>query len=269
MAVATARRRRLPSTYRAGTTVVTVNWNSLDYLRVMLNAVRAFSPPDVEIIVVDNGSSDGSLEYLQNRDDVHTIRLPLNVGHGIALDIAMPGVNTEYVAVLDVDAFPISDRWLSDSHAALESGSLIAGAQVHRNYIHPCFLVTRTSMIHEMGLTFRHTGRMRRRGRRSALFLDVAEGLSQRVIIYGGGTSKLHRFEVTSARGPGTAGAVFGDVVYHNQGATWGPERAEAPEHWRIAVRELLGWELPGPSGGEASDTAGQRRAMSRSHRRA
>lgn len=35
-------------------------------------------------------------------------RLPVNVGHAIALDLAMRRITTEFVAVLDVDAMPVS-----------------------------------------------------------------------------------------------------------------------------------------------------------------
>ena len=63
-AAAWALRQRAGRGYRPGVTVMTVNWNSLPYLAPMLDATRAMSPADTEIVVVDNGSTDGSLEYL-------------------------------------------------------------------------------------------------------------------------------------------------------------------------------------------------------------
>ncbi|MDO8392266.1 MAG: glycosyltransferase [Actinomycetota bacterium] len=235
------RRNRSATDYRPGVTVVTVNWNSLPFLSVMLDATRAMSPPDTEILVVDNGSTDGSRDYLATRRDVRVARLPLNFGHGIALDLALPTVDTEFVAILDVDAFPINDKWLSVSVAALESGALVAGAHMHRNFIHPCFFVTRTKLIHDLGLTFRPFGRTQSRFRVAPLFLDVAEALCQRLIIYGGGSAVLHRFPITSLKGPGMAGAVFGGLVYHNQGATWGERKGIAPSDWHEAVGHHLG----------------------------
>ena len=84
----------------------------LGILRVPLDAIRAMSPRDTEIVVVDNGSSDGSIDFLRSRRDVRVMALPSNLGHGVALDLGVARVRTEYLAVLDVDAFPISDRWL-------------------------------------------------------------------------------------------------------------------------------------------------------------
>lgn len=235
-AVAWARRPRSKATYRRGVTVVTVNWNSLPFLRMMLDATQRMSPPGTEFLVVDNGSSDGSVDYLLQRNDVRVMRLPTNVGHGVALDLAIATIDTEYVAVLDVDAFPISEHWLSDSIDELESGAQIAGARMHRNFVHPCFLVTRTRVLHEYGLTFRPVGSLANRGTKAPLFLDVGEALTQRLIVKFGGGGAIRFFEITSLRGPGNAGQVFGNVVYHNLWATHGDRRPEALELFREAV---------------------------------
>jgi glycosyltransferase involved in cell wall biosynthesis len=236
VALAWALRRMPHPGFEPGTTVVTVNWNSLPFLRVMLDAVRAMSPPETKILVIDNGSNDGSVAYLRTRNDVRVVRLPLNVGHGVGLDIALALVRTEYVAVLDIDAFPISHQWLLQSTAALEDGAQVAGAHMHRNFIHPCFLVVRSRLVRDYGLTFRPVGSLRSGSTRAPLFLDVGEALSQRVIVKFGGGQALHPFEITSTRGPGVDGAVFGNLVYHNMFATQGTGRKQAVDHWREAV---------------------------------
>ncbi len=41
--------------------VIIVNWNGKDYLRVCLDSLRDQTHPDFRVIVVDNGSTDGSL----------------------------------------------------------------------------------------------------------------------------------------------------------------------------------------------------------------
>lgn len=243
---AVARVRPRPRSYRPGVTVVTVNWNSLSFLRVMLDIVRSASPAGTEILVVDNGSSDGSLEYLRARPDVRTLRLPVNVGHGVALDLVMPVVDTEYVAVLDIDAFPISDQWLERSITALVDGAHVAGARMHRNFVHPCFLVTRTKVLHELGLTFKPVGSLAKLSSSAPLFLDVGEALSQRLIVKFGGGHAIHFFEITSIRGPGNTGSVFGDLVYHNQYATQGAHHGNALEIFLAAAQHchpgLLAW---------------------------
>ena len=59
---------------RSGVTVVIVNWETLDYLRETVRAVRRFSPAQTRILVVDNGSTDGSAEWLRQAG-VRTVEL--------------------------------------------------------------------------------------------------------------------------------------------------------------------------------------------------
>ena len=233
--------RRNPSAYRPGITVVTVNWNSLPFMELSLRAIRAMSPPSTELLVVDNGSSDGSVEYLRRRSDIRTVELPINFGHGIAVDLVTAKIDTEYLAVLDIDAFPITQTWLDDAVGALNAGAQVAGAHMHRGFVHPCFVVTRTSLLHQYGLTFRPVGSLRRLGPRAPLFLDVGEALSHRVVIRFGGGGALHYYRPTSVRGPGGTGTVYGDLVYHNQYATQGEYREGALEIFREAFMKYHG----------------------------
>jgi GT2 family glycosyltransferase len=47
--------------------VVVVNWNSKDDLEACLASLEAQTHPDLEVIVVDNGSTDGSVERVRER----------------------------------------------------------------------------------------------------------------------------------------------------------------------------------------------------------
>ena len=47
-----------------GVTVVIVNWNTRDVTADVIRAVQRYSPQGVRILVVDNGSTDGSREML-------------------------------------------------------------------------------------------------------------------------------------------------------------------------------------------------------------
>lgn len=221
-AVVVGRRLRKPKQYRPSCTVVTVNWNSLPFLTRTLRAIEAMSPVGTEILVVDNASTDASREYLKTLSRVRTMRLPVNVGHGMALDLAIPTIDTEYVAIRDVDAFPVTDQWLQRSIAALNSGAQAVGARLQRNFIHPSFFVARTKVPHDYSLSFKPVGSLATIKKAAPLFLDVGEALSQRLIIKFGGGGALHFFEATSTRGPGLAGSVFGGLVYHNLYATQG-----------------------------------------------
>ena len=49
--------------------VVILNWNGEQTLRQFLPSVLKYTQlPDVEVVVADNGSTDGSIDYLRTQD---------------------------------------------------------------------------------------------------------------------------------------------------------------------------------------------------------
>jgi glycosyltransferase involved in cell wall biosynthesis len=125
-------------------TVVIVTWNTAEQLAVAVHAVRRFSPAQTRLVVVDNASTDGTRQLLARLPDVRCIRLPVNVGHGAAFDIAALTAHTEFIVALDVDAFPLADGWLDRLIAPLHTGNQVSGVLVNRPYAHPCTMAMRT-----------------------------------------------------------------------------------------------------------------------------
>jgi glycosyltransferase involved in cell wall biosynthesis len=205
-------RRRLDRLEPGAATVVTVNWNSWEHLRVLLDVVGRRSPASTRILVVDNGSGDESRARLAERPAVRTVKLPVNLGHELAMDVGVLLAETEFVVALDVDAFPLRDDWLERLLAPLSEGAEVSGARLNREYVHPCCWAMRKARFVERGHSFRSHYRPREEGRDASG--DVGEEISAAE------APNLHFFEVTSQRGPGDVGTVFGDLVYHNFYAT-------------------------------------------------
>lgn len=204
--------RRAGALRPGGVTVVTVNWNSWDHLAVLIEVVMRRSPPDTEILVIDNGSVDESRDRLSAYPEVSAVMLPANLGHDLALDLGVLLSDSEYVVALDVDAFPLHDRWLEELLAPLDAGARISGARLNREYVHPCCWAMRTARFVEQGHSFRADYQPRAPGRDASG--DLGEFMSEREAPH------LHFFDPTSQRGPGDVGTVFGDLVYHNFYAT-------------------------------------------------
>lgn len=205
-------RRRLGSLRPGAATVVTVNWNSWSHLEVLIDVVKRRSPTGTEILVVDNGSADARSHRPRDVPGVRTILLPLNMGHDFALDLGVLLVDTEFVVTLDVDAFPLHDRWLDELEGVLTNGAQVAGARLNREYVHPCCWAMRTARFVQQGHSFRSRYRPREEGRDASG--DVGEEISAAE------APALEFYDVTSQRGPGDVGTVFGDLVYHNFYAT-------------------------------------------------
>lgn len=205
-------RRRLDRLVPGAATVVTVNWNSWEHLEVLIEVVRRRSPASTRIVTVDNGSEDESRARLAERPDVTAVRLPLNLGHELAMDIGVLMAETEFVVALDVDAFPLHDDWLERLLAPLSEGAQVSGARLNREYVHPCCWAMRTARFVERSHSFRSHYVPRSEGRDASG--DVGEEISAAE------APNVHFFEITSQRGPGDVGTVFGDLVYHNFYAT-------------------------------------------------
>jgi len=80
--------------------VVIPSWNSLGLLPRCLGSL-ADQGVEVELMVVDNGSGDGSVAYLE-REDVPHVSLPRNIGFAAAVNLG--AARTEAAAVLALNA---------------------------------------------------------------------------------------------------------------------------------------------------------------------
>lgn len=61
-----------------------------------------------EIVVVDDGSFDGTYEILKNRNDIKLVRNPYNKGYGYSLKKGITAASGEIIAITDADGtYPI------------------------------------------------------------------------------------------------------------------------------------------------------------------
>ena len=112
---------RTPGPTRPGSAVSVVipNWNGRRWLPGCLAALAAQTRPPAEVVVVDNGSTDGSLERLAERHpDVRVLALGRNTGFAAAANRGIEAATSEAVALVNPDAVLAPD-WLERTAAAL------------------------------------------------------------------------------------------------------------------------------------------------------
>lgn len=87
-------------------------YNASEFVRIAVDSVLAQSLTDWELIVVDDGSTDGSTEILTSYTDerIRVTALLRNVGRTPALRRAFEMARGEYFAVLDADDISRPDR---------------------------------------------------------------------------------------------------------------------------------------------------------------
>lgn len=112
--------------------IIIVNFNAKDYLKQCLDAVYNNHYPNYEVIVVDNGSDDGSRELLQDYQSryqhLQNIFLDKNMGPAYARNQAVHKANGKYLAFLDNDARPDPD-WLFQPIEIMEKDKSVAACQ--------------------------------------------------------------------------------------------------------------------------------------------
>ncbi|MDO9167860.1 MAG: glycosyltransferase family 2 protein [Methylobacter sp.] len=83
---------------------IIVNYNAGEFLRNCVDSLRNCSL-EIEIIVVDNASTDGSLESLLGLPYVQIIKNPANVGFATACNIGVRAASAPFLLFLNPDCF--------------------------------------------------------------------------------------------------------------------------------------------------------------------
>ncbi|MBQ7943859.1 MAG: glycosyltransferase family 2 protein [Lachnospiraceae bacterium] len=88
----------------AQTTVVIPNYNGIKYIAACLDSLYAGTVSDMEVIVVDNASADGSLELIKEQyPQVTLIENAENTGFSYAVNQGIQASKTPYVFLLNND----------------------------------------------------------------------------------------------------------------------------------------------------------------------
>jgi GT2 family glycosyltransferase len=113
--------------------LVIVNFNGKKFLKQCLLTLLKTDYPNYEVIIVDNASTDGSLEELENyfgsNSKIKIIKNQKNVGHSEGCNIGANLSNGRYLVFLDSDIEFDSKNWLSELVKVVENDKTIGLAQ--------------------------------------------------------------------------------------------------------------------------------------------
>lgn len=97
--------------------VIIVNWNSQQLLARCLRHLELQTVPPARVLVVDNASSDDSLAGAEAFKNVTVLKMSTNLGFAAGNNVGLAECTSEFVALLNPDAFPEPD-WLERLCAA-------------------------------------------------------------------------------------------------------------------------------------------------------
>lgn len=90
---------------------VVLNWNGLEDTKASIKSIKEIDYPKVELIVVDNGSNDGSKQYLKSLKGITFIDLPTNTGFTGGHIEGRNAAQGDYIAIVNNDLV-LDKMWL-------------------------------------------------------------------------------------------------------------------------------------------------------------
>jgi len=174
----------------AEVTIIVVNYNTKKFIELCLKSIVKNTIMPYRVIAVDNGSSDGSMEYLLRVStayhNIHVVRRNAKlsaVEHGRAIDQILYTsriIKTPLVCTIDSDAYAAKKGWLAEVNE--KRGNAFAAGYEHfrdSRCLHPaCMLFDYKKLL----LLGRPSFALAKRGGR---FLDTGIMVSERALEYG------------------------------------------------------------------------------------
>lgn len=105
------------------TTIIIPNYNGLKFMEPCFEALEQQTVKDFKILVVDNGSTDGSVEWLKEHE-IPTIFLNENTGFTGAVNVGIKASDTPYVILLNNDT-AVDPRYVEEMERAIEKSKKI------------------------------------------------------------------------------------------------------------------------------------------------
>lgn len=113
-------------------TICVINYKTLDFTRLCLRSIRKFTEYPYEVIVIDNSSGDGSLDYLKSLNWIRLIERDCEndtsggFAHAAALDLGLQNCNTEFFISMHSDTFVKKENWLTELISCFSNDENIA-----------------------------------------------------------------------------------------------------------------------------------------------
>ncbi len=111
--------------------LVIPSYNNLRHLKNAYNSVRKYYTDKVELILIDDGSDDGTFEWLQSLDDSNSIiwREEKRIGHTILYDKGISKATNDIVGILHADMY-IAPNYVENMLKHLKPGKVVCATRV-------------------------------------------------------------------------------------------------------------------------------------------
>ncbi|MCL4538604.1 MAG: glycoside hydrolase family 99-like domain-containing protein [Bacteroidetes bacterium] len=145
------------------TSIIMLTYNQLEYTKLTVDSIRRHTRAPYELIVIDNASTDGTVEYLKAQKDIRTVFNKDNLGFPAGCNQGLEIASGNYALLLNNDVI-VADDWLEGLIECAEStpsigivGSMsnrVSGLQLEAN---PGY--TKVSRVQEYAAKYRRKNR--------------------------------------------------------------------------------------------------------------
>ncbi|MGO1043855.1 glycosyltransferase [Clostridioides difficile] len=103
------------------TSIIILTYNQIEYTKLCIESIRKFTPKDkYEIIIIDNNSSDGTVEWLKSQTDIKSVYNDKNLGFPKGCNQGIELAKGENILLLNNDII-VTPNWLYNLNKALWS----------------------------------------------------------------------------------------------------------------------------------------------------
>ncbi|WP_141500349.1 glycosyltransferase family 2 protein [Paenibacillus luteus] len=119
----------------AGTSIIIPTYNQLGYLRGCIESIQRYTNEPYEIIIIDNGSTDGTPAYLKSYSGMIRYKiLPRNLGFSGGVNQGLMMAKGTTIVILNNDTL-VTTNWLSNLLLCLRSDPSIGLVGPVTNYL--------------------------------------------------------------------------------------------------------------------------------------
>tara|TARA_B100001250_G_C19812494_1_gene796410 strand:- start:242 stop:1450 length:1209 start_codon:yes stop_codon:yes gene_type:complete len=139
--------------------LVVPSYNNLRHLKNLFDSFVRNSPDDVELIMIDDASTDGTAEWMESMYHSHPISFEYNrlqyittkkrVGHTVLYDLGVEKANHDIIGILHADMY-IGPKYVENMMKHIKKGRVVCGTRVEPP-LHP---PGREKIIQDFGLDF-------------------------------------------------------------------------------------------------------------------
>jgi len=109
--------------------IAILNYNGVEYLEAYLPKVLYSSSSPINIAVIDNGSTDDSVEYIKEwHPEIQLIELTQNYGFAEGYNQGIKQIDAEYIVLLNSDVL-VTDHWLDPIIHLMDEDHTIGACQ--------------------------------------------------------------------------------------------------------------------------------------------